>query len=280
MSEQTTNLMDPKDIREARMFAGSGDRVNIPYIPVIRINNKKEEKEAIVDGQKQVIEIPAKKGFLIKVKKGDEYVETYLSETLEGVILKERYEIQSKHGLEKSYYSYEFDTWTEPVKVFDQNKNLIIEAPYGKLKDHFATEEKDSKGNSKKTFELYLVLYLNIDGEVRRFKWKMSQSNKWFDYKNSFGSEDTYVGYKTKFVLEQAKAGDIKFWIANYEKGDRVDLREQIKLQKEVLGFTQTVKNIYNNEDKWQQGPITDYSRQDIIDVNSEEEVSIEDIPF
>lgn len=279
MTEQNTQLIDPKDIMIARQFAGVGQRINIPFIPVIRINNKEEEKEVDVEGEKKLVKIPAKKGFLIKIKDGDEYKEEFYRENLEGVVLKERYELQSKFNIKDRYYSYEFDNWSEPIKVYDVNHNVLIEAPYSQLKEHFQTDELDKMGNKKKTFELYLILYLNIDGEVKRFRWKMSQNNKWFDYKNSFG-EDTYVGYKTKFNLERTTAGDNDFWIVNYEKGEAVNLKEQIELQKQVLSFMGALKQTFNDDDKWQQGPSCEDGNQVFKGQVIEEEVNIEDIPF
>lgn len=281
----TTSLMDPNDIRLAKQFSGVGDRINIPFIPVVRINNKDEEKTVEIEGVETKVIVPARKGFLIKTKneKG-EYNEEFWKEELEGVILKERYEIQSKFDIEERYSSFEFDTWTEPIKITDKNKRVLIEAPYKELKETFSTGEKDSFGNDKKTFDLFLVLYINVEGEVKRFKWKMSQNNQWFTYKASF-NEDTYVGYKTKFNLIEEKKGDNTFWVVSYEKGEPVDLKEQIELQKQILTFMGALKKTYGDIDKWNDGASLENGNQTkaIQAEDLEEdyaETSIENIPF
>jgi len=276
MTEQKNELMDLETIKMAKAMAGSGgDKVSIPFIPVIRINNKSEEKEVEIDGEKKLVEVPAKKGFLLKTKDDNgDYKEEYWQEDLSGVILKERYEIQSKYGTEDFYYSYEFDTWVEPIKVYDKNKQVLIEGSYSDLKNHFSIEELDSRGNKKKSFELFLVLYLNVDGEVKRYRAKMNQNNKWFDYKNEFGTDDTYVAYKTNFELEQKKAGDNKFWVANYVKGEKVNIKEQIDLQKEMLSYMGALKDTFN------QGESKETGVQQEVEVLDAEDINIEDIPF
>ena len=280
MENENTQLVDTRKIQEARMLSGQGLMTGRAYIPVIRINNKTEEKEVEIEGVKQLVEIPAKKGFLIKTKNSEgEFIEEFLSEELKGVVLKEAYEIRSKHKVEPAYYSFEFDGWNNPIDVFSgTSKECIFTGTYKQVRDNFSIEELNSVGKAKTSFDLFLILYLNIEGDVRRFRVKMNTYNPWFDYKASFGDNDTYVAYETIFNLIQHEAGTNKFYGVAYEKGDKVNLDEQLPLQKEIQKyfFTQTAQQY----EKPREVQVADYEVIDKKEDEDEEEVSILDIPF
>ena len=234
-------LVDPALIKQVRETSGESTGLRMPFIPLITINNKSTEKETEIDGKMQKVKIPPEEGFNIKTKEDGEFVTKFFGKTLEGVVLKERYRIISKWKKNpapgEKYYSFEFDTWDEPIQVFDENNNVIVEAPYKDLKKEFEINEVDSRGNKQKSFDTILILYVDIDGEVNRFQWKMTTDNGWFDYKKGFGQLDTYVAHKTKFNLRQKESGDITYYFVEYEKGDSTDLGKEIELQKSIQQY-------------------------------------------
>ena len=282
-------LIDPSLIKQVREASGETTGVKMPFIPLITINNKSEDKEAEVDGKMQKVKVPPIKGFNVRVKEGDKYVTKFLGEELEGVVLKERYRISSKWKKNpapgEKYYSFEFDTWDEPIEVFDSETNkVIVEDPYKELKKEFEINEVDRLGNKKKSFETFLILYLDIDNEVFRFQWKMTSDNHWFDYKKSFGQSDTYVAHKTKFVLNEKKSGDINYYWAEYTRGDSVDLAKEIEIQRGIQQYfnAQIINKARKSEAKKESSlpviQVEDVTKE--IATSDTDEVDVSKIPF
>jgi len=229
--------LDPDMVKQAKQVSGEFKSNFIPFIPLLQINNKKEKKMVEIDGLKQEVEVPSLQGFLLTIKNKEtkEYEQKFYSKELSAVILKARYQIRSKFNVIPPYFSEEFDNWDQIIKVYNrQSRSIIGEGTYSELKELFKTTDRDLVGRFRKSFELLLVLYLDIDGEILRFKSKMSSYNNWFDYKNTFAENDTYVAYKTNFVLKYAREGKIEFWYVAFEKGEMIDLGKEIELQKEL----------------------------------------------
>lgn len=270
------NLVNQDIIRKAQSLSSGYSGVRIPFIPTIKVNNKKEKKEMEVDGKMQIVELPAKKGFLITQKTDQGYETNFYKEELEAVILRERYKVRSKYKVEPAYFSFEFDRWDEIIPIMlQETKDKITKGTYTQLRDYFSTEEKDSRGRPKKTFDLFLVLYLDIDGEIKRFEQKMTSYNNWFDYKGSFGSNDVFVAYKTKFNLKESAEGEIKFWYTNLERGDNANLAEEIKLQKEIQQFFNIVDTASNPQETIEEVEEV----KEVKEVESDE-VNLADVPF
>jgi len=203
------------------------------FIPEITVNNTKEEREVTIDGVEQKVEVPAQQGFNIKTKslEGD-YQKGFFVKDLEAVILFDRYQIQSKYNVKPMFMSneFEFSGSRNNVRVYcPEKKEVLYEGPYSGAKDFFATGQITSAGTPEKSFDTFSILYLLIDGEVFRFRWKMNQNNTWFSYKD--GAEDErgdrgYRGIKTKFALEKKKFGSNEFWACHLENVGKVDRTE------------------------------------------------------
>ena len=277
----------PEMVKRAKIVSGESNGIFIPFIPLLKINNKKKITETIIEGKSKKVEISPEEGFLLttKNKETKEYEEKFYSKELSGVILKARYQIRSKFKVEPAYFSNEFDSWNEIVKVYNRsNREVIMEGSYSELKEAFKIAEKDSRGRNKKSFELFLVLYLDLDNEIFRFKSKMSSYNNWFDYKNLFGENDTYVAYKTNFKLTWIEEGQIGFWYVTFEKGEMVDLETELNLQSQLqaaLNLTSIIKEKKSYTLPESQGEIIDDESTINVDEESkEEQINIDMIPF
>ena len=280
MTEETA-LIDPSLIKQVRETSGESTVSKMPFIPLITINNKSTEKEVEIEGKITKVKVPPEEGFNVKTKEGEEIVTNFYGKTLEGVVLKERYRIISKWKKNpapgEKYYSFEFDTWDEPIQVYDDNHQIITEAPYKALKKEFEINEVDSRGNKGKSFDTMLILYLDIGGEVFRFQWKMTSDNGWFDYKNGFGQADTYVAHKTKFNLHQKQNGDITYYWVEYEKGDSTDLAKEIEMQKDIQQYFNAQKVTKARDEDIEVLPTILVEKPEQAKV---EEVDVESIPF
>lgn len=277
----------PEMVKRAKIVSGESNGIFIPFIPLLKINNKKKITETIIEGKSKKVEISPEEGFLLttKNKETKEYEEKFYSKELSGVILKARYQIRSKFKVEPAYFSNEFDSWNEIVKVYNRsNREVIMEGSYSELKEAFKIAEKDSRGRNKKSFELFLILYLDLDNEIFRFKSKMSSYNNWFDYKNLFGENDTYVAYKTNFKLTWIEEGQIGFWYVIFEKGEMVDLETELNLQSQLqaaLNLTSIIKEKKSYTLPESQGEIIDDESTINVDKESkEEQINIDMIPF
>jgi len=239
------------------------------FIPEITINNKSERKEVEIDGAKQIVEVPAKKGFNIRTKNlSGEFSKEYFQEEIEAVILFDRYKIQSKYNSKPMYGSNEFEFSGDRNKLrvysYDE-KQVLYEGDYAGAKEAFATGEMSPTGTPKKSFDVFSILYIAIGEEVYRFKQKMNQNNLWFDYKsNTEDSRDdkNFRGINTKFDLEKKQFGDNEFWVCTLQnigvvkKEDYDTMAEE--LEKEL--------------DKPYEKPV------DLASMGTE--VKVEDIPF
>jgi len=224
-----------EEILQAQEMSGEGAKKVGKFIPKITVNNSEEEKIVEISGKMETVKVPAKEGFNVTSKEGDEYIKSFFGDKLSAVILKEKYVLRSKHNSANNYYSNEFDDWGDNLVVLS-NGSKLFEGSYQEVKENF-TVGKDADGRPIKTYNTYLVLYLNIDGEIKKFDLKLGQYNNWFDYKKSFGSDDTFVAYKTNFILSKEKKGDNEFWVCTFEKGEPVVLADQIELQKELKDY-------------------------------------------
>lgn len=296
---QTTNetgvtAFDPEAVRESQRLSGQTSYNSIPFIPIIEVNNKKEKRTVEIDGVAKEVELEAEKGFIITRRNDKEYTKDFIAGNIAGIILKERFQIDKsgKKG-EFQYKSDEFDGWDEVVRVYNKSnrKETVVEGTYKQIKESLTTT--NNKGESKKDFDLFAILYINLEGtgEVFRLRVKLTLSNKWFDYKNSFGKDEPWAGYMTHFNLEQETFGDNTFWHFVFERGQQVNLSEQLAIQKEINKYFM-IANVIRSGDI-QQAPLdakpvyaneaTDLSFMDEPVINQDEEgesIAIEQIPF
>ena len=229
-------LSNDELINQANSGAGVSVYASMPKIPTLKINNKAEEKEVQIEDKIQKVKF-INPGFLVTEKADDgKYKTIFFSKALEGVVLKRRYKISSKINTEPRYWSEEFDTWQEKFKVFTGANEMIFEGNYAESKEMFQTGINARTKRMDKSFDTFLVLYLNIENKLYKFEWKMSGKNKWFDYEAEF-KEDTFVRYKTQFVLHEETTGDIDYYYVEFKKGEEINLAEQLEYQKQLNGF-------------------------------------------
>ena len=281
MSQELTTKNSQELINQAKSLSGNTGGSYVPYIPIITINNKTEEKEAEIDGVLTKVEVPAKEGFNITLKNEDtnEYNVEYYEKELEEVILRVRYSISSKNKVKPRYYSYEFDNFSDNITVYDENKTKLIEDTYANVKKFFATGELNSLGKPVASFDLQIILYIDINDEIYRFKLNNASRSNFFDYMKLFGNNDIFTAYKTKFNLKFNDNGTIKFWYAEFEKGEQVDLTKEIILQKELKEYFDFSKAIKQpTADTFQP---TEVIQSEIVEEESkEDEISVDQIPF
>ena len=249
--KESTEVANPQLIKEAQSLSGEDGGTFIPFIPIIRVN-KKEKKMVTVEGEETEMMVLPKAGFSVtrKDENTKEYTTEKFADKLEAVVLRVRYRIEEKYDkknpTKKRFYSFEFDMIDPDIKVFDgETKTVIAQGNYQSLKNHFQTGKNES-GFPTKSFNLIMVMYINTEGEdVYRFERNVTQNDAWYNYRNSFPRDDTFVAYKTKFVLTKETFGTVEFWKLTFKKGESVDLAKAIKLQKEINKFffvSQSVK--------------------------------------
>lgn len=207
------------------------------FIPIVTINNKKDERVVEIDGVEKKVELPAEEGFNIESKDLEGVFEKhFFLKELEAVILFDRYQIQSKYQVDPTYNSneFEFSGNRNNLRVYSSSEGKVLyRGDYAGAKEFFATGKETSFGTIEKTFDVFLILYILVGEEVLRFKWKMNQNNNWFDYKD--GCEDNrgdkgYRGIKTKFSLEKKKFGTNEFWSCTLQNVGKVDRKKADKI--------------------------------------------------
>lgn len=291
---QELSTFNQKDIEESQAIAGQTSSNKMPFVPIVTVNNKSEKKMATIDGQEQEVEVPAKKGFLMLEKDDkDELTEKFLPGDISGVVLKERFMIAKKYAKgQDQFKSDEFDTWTQPIRLYDtkDRKKTIYQGTYSNIKEVFTSV--DNQGKAVKLYDLFLILYVNLEasGTIVRLKVKMTRDNNWFDYKNDFASDEPWAGYITHFKLLQKVVGDITYWHINFERGEQVNLSDQLTLQKELNNYFSAINSVkapvkkdsnevsYTDENKTSQ--IEEPASDPYEGFDNGEEIKIEDIPF
>jgi hypothetical protein len=243
-TKQESGLADPNLVREARSLTGEGGGIRIPFIPIIRVNNKKVKEKAIIGGKETEVEILPDASFTVTRKdnnSGAYSSNKFCEAPIEATPLRIRYRIQEKfdqkNPTKRLFYSYEFDMIQPLIQVFDgASGKVIAEGNYKDLKAKFKTGESD-EGFDQKSFDLMMVMYIDLEGEVYRLERKVTMNDEWYKYSNTFGTNDTFVAYKTRFNLEKEKVGTNEFWKLSFERAEKVDLKKELELQKEINKF-------------------------------------------
>ena len=129
--KEETSVTNAQLIKEAQALTGEGGGTFTPFIPIIRVNNKKEEKEVTIDGKKKIMKVLPDASFNITRRdenSGNYETEVFCEAPLEAVVLRIRYKINEKfdkvNPKKKLFYSYDFDLTDQNIKVFDGNKEI------------------------------------------------------------------------------------------------------------------------------------------------------------
>jgi hypothetical protein len=296
--ENSLTVFNQKEIEESQKMAGQTSFTRMPFVPIVTPNNKKVKKLATIDGIEQEVEVPAKKGFLMLEKNEDsgQMEEKFLDGNITGVILKERFMIEKKYVKgEDIFRSDEFESWNEDLDLYEKGnrKNLIFQGKYSEIRDAYTSI--DDKGKQTKAYDLYVILYVNLEmtGTIVRVKLRMTSDNNWFDYKNEFGKDEPWAGYVTHFNLIEKTVGKNTYWHILLERGQAINLSEQLILQKELNKYFQAIKpSVKLDVVRTLAGePVFDETSQpfhedeilqitDFQDQEEKEEVNIDDIPF
>jgi hypothetical protein len=164
------------------------------------------------------------------------------------------------------------------IKVYDENKAILIESNYAEIKKFFATGEMNSVGKPKSAAELRIIIYVDINGEIFRLKLNNASRSNFFKYTQQFGNNDTFTAYKTKFNLKFNEEGTIKFWYAELERGASVDLAKEIPLQRELQKFFNVERFVKQNEQD--QGSGYDEEAIKVEEEPKSDDINVSQIPF
>jgi len=278
-------VIDQELIQRARQATGENSGTSLPFMPIVKVNNKNEIR--VIDGE--TLKANPKKGFLITKKdENDNYANDWFGDELNGVILKPRWRIKSKWTEDNAvnFFSYEFDNFYQQIKIFNkikgQKQQVIAQGTYKDLCKQFQTEEKNAMGQFKKSFSLFAILYTSIkDGaDIIRFEHKIIKDDSWFAYQNSFGPNQTILGCKTNFELMFNETGQIKFWTVQFVKGEPVKIIDYLdQLEKINEGLT-AIEQQYNQPKQTQLIQQPTIPILTIEDFNPESEVDVSSIPF
>jgi hypothetical protein len=291
-SKELTTFSE-EDIKSSQEMSGQASYKSNPFIPIYTVNNRSDKKVMEIDGQETEVKIPPKKGFQVldRNESANEFANSFSAGDLNAVILRERFMIEKKfkNKEDEQYKSDEFESWILPIEVYDKKdrKRKIFKGNYSQIKEKFT--KMSDEGKRVKEFDLYVILYVNIEasGQVARVKLKMNSDCNWFTYKNEFQENEPWAGFMTKFKLVEKTTGEITYWHSVLERGEQVDLTEQLKLQKEL-------NNLFNMMKKTKEAYSSDsieYDRQDsqllpegdnpfLREGQELNEINVEDIPF
>lgn len=298
---EVTNLHD-EAIRQSRALSNQGgNRIQIPYVPIMTVNNKKTKRRIEIDGVEQDVEIPPKKGFWLTTKDvNDKYEKVFIEGDSSGVILKERYMIEKKlvpGSYDDQYRSNEFDDWDEEIHLYNQkDKKTFFEGTYQEIKVFLPTSKKIVKGKEieVKDYNLFLVLYINLEDkdQIVRLKLRMTSENNWFSYKNEFGKNEPWAAFLTHLDLIDRQNGDVFYRFVKFNRGIAVDLTKELGLQIEISKFFTAAKRAATNKtftrpvavddgvQPFHQDALPIIQIEDDLAPNPDEEIKVDDIPF
>lgn len=166
----------------ARNESGEENKGGGNYLTTIVVNNIKTKKTVNIEGVDTEVEVPAKKEFIIKTKEGvDEndkpiYKIESVGETIVCPILKVRYQASAKlpEGSTEQYWmTAEFDSFSDVITAFalNQSNDQLYTGTYKELKAYF---------NDKVT--VAGILYVLINGDLKKVKFTAAGISPWFDY--------------------------------------------------------------------------------------------------
>lgn len=225
MTTETTQALstfDPHKLAEMRAISnqGGGSRLTVPKIVI-------DYRDELDNGEPNKNE----GGFVIetyeKNKDGSSQKNIQpLGKTIQGIILKKRI-LAKKYDKElkkTTYYTREFDSWKDPVELYDSNKNLIKTALYRDL--------KASHGISP---DLILYIWMKIEEKENIYRLRLSASSMFTygDYEKLF-FETVVSSVITEFSAKQEKNGTNKYWLAQFNQVGLADFDKAYKLSKEL----------------------------------------------
>jgi len=203
---------------------GGVNRVNLPFIPIIRVNNTKKDGQPEAD---QVFTI-AKRN-----EKGDFVVENFEKE-FDMRPFKVRYRVDKKYKKADTsgvpnFKSFEFDTFFEDIKLTFQ-KEVFETMKYKEFKEKY-----------KDNYVLYTIVYFYIDDIVYRLEVKGSSRTAVWDYMKEFGSSDSMFSWVAKMTIKKIDEG-ITHNALNIAKTDlRVDINKTLTMQTELNNIIKSV---------------------------------------
>lgn len=262
---------DQKIIDEMKELSGenSGGR-NYIFIPIITVNNaKEEEKEVLVDGVIMKVTPHPKKQFNIVNfdKESGEYVSEAFSDIFNGVILKLRYAVEKKFEETPTmewFRSYEFDSFSDNVQLF-KNKEVFFDKPY-----------KDFKAEYAEKYVLFSILYVLVGSTVYRLKTKGESRAAVWEYMvevkksakgRSISSVTTLFGVETNTEKQVA----YNYMTVAIDEQTPVNLREVLNYQKELTAM------LYQPKATKVEAEVVTTTNGTIIEGK---EVSIDDVSF
>lgn len=193
--------------------------------PILKINNKAEEKTVEIDGVSTVVNIPAKKGFNVVTKNGDKWETTFLTDKLSGVVLFVRYKIKNIYGAKQQFSSHEFDEQTlngnGKFKVFS-NKETIFDGTIQEAFEKFNSGKVNNYGREIPDYEVFSVIYVLFMGEVLKLEQKHKYKGRFKEFYEK--NKANILSFETLFDLEKKNIAGRDLWLLDVKKGNDVDL--------------------------------------------------------
>ncbi len=182
--------------------------------PIIEVNNKDEDK-----------------GFTTRWLKteriGDDFITEDFEDEFEGIVLHIRWEVKEITWDEKkqkakpqTWKAFEWEDFNTKFPVYKVGTNeVIMTGDYHEFKEQY-------EGN----YDLYAVLYTEIDEKIYKVKVKGMSRGAWFDFQKKFKYynkqtkqfiDESRLEYNIKFKTVEDKKGRNVFWRAEFEKGKK-----------------------------------------------------------
>jgi hypothetical protein len=286
VTKEETALMSEEDIelmKEARDLTGEGARGRFPTAKRLKIDSVKVKK--VIDGE-ELIGKPLQR-FVHNFKVNEEWQTEDWGPELNGVIIKVRRFIREKweDGQKTRYQSFEYNNKNDLVRVYTgtpKAPEIVFVGTEDQCVEHFATGEMNSVGKPKVSFDKFANIYMLIGEEVVKFETKVSvRDHALWPYLFSFGENESHLAFKTKVTLNWVEYNDqAKAWVPQLVRSERVDLKESLKVAKELNKFFDFIDGKRGSPTPVEGQAILDDPGPDDYSQPEADDVKLADIPF
>lgn len=250
----TKALTSQEDIETLRSLTGEGNRSKIS-IPKISIDYRMDIDE---------VQNPNYGGFcIVNTEKGADgsFKKTMepIGKTFEGVILRRRnmaknYNAESQ---KTEYYTREFDSWTEPLEVFNSDGVSAGVDFYKKQKDHFKLKPS-------------MILYVWYKDNIYRLQLSASSMFSYGDYEAFFrDSSVCLVTTEISTKRERKSPSSPPYFVGAFKQVGEFDYMTARGLVKSLDDALRSYEQ--SREPK---------REPDFTDPDEREKISVEDLPF
>jgi hypothetical protein len=239
-----------EELNEIRQFTGES-QMAITKIPYLHFNGKPDSGDfGIISG------------------KGQEKNEQILGKEIEVVIVKARFQYQSKMGAKQDLYSSEVDNQNANVDIYESGVREPLESlPYKTVKEKYP----DLKAN--------IILYVFFQDKLWKLRVNGTAFGNFFDYAGSFRN-DTFLKYYTKISSEKAvNDSGLPYQKMTFSKGELYPDWQLIWSTLKDLS-----ENLKSTAQKRAEEGLLDSPKEDLPEIQIEDvdmsDIKAEEIPF